>query len=42
MITDFDLLNTRPEKDFFEHEKVYSHLKEENISTEEYDNVKKN
>ena len=41
MITDFDSLNIRPEKDFFEHEKFYSHLKEENISTEEYENVKK-
>ena len=34
MNTDFDSLNIRPEKDFFEH------LKEENISTEEYENVK--
>ena len=42
MNTDFDSLNIRPEKDFFEHEKFYSHLKEENISTEEYENVKKN
>ena len=41
VITDFDSLNIRPEKDFFEHEKFYSHLKEENISTEEYENVKK-
>ena len=41
MITDFDSLNIKPEKDFFEHEKIYSCLKEDNISTEEYENVKK-
>ena len=41
MITDFDSLNIKPEKDFFEHEKFYSCLKEDNISTEEYENVKK-
>ena len=41
MITNFDSLNIRPEKDFLEQEKFYSHLKEENISTEEYENVKK-
>ena len=41
MITDFDSLNIKAENDFFEHEKFYSCLKEENISTEEYENVKK-
>ena len=41
LITDFDSLNIKPEKDFFEHEKIYSCLKEDNISTEEYENVKK-
>ena len=41
MITDFDSLNIKPEKDFFKHEKFYSCLKEENKSTEEYENVKK-
>ena len=41
MITDFDSLNIKPEKDFFEQEKFYSCLKEDNISTEEYENVKK-
>ena len=41
MITDFDSLNIKPEKDFFEHEKCYSCLKEDNISTEECENVKK-
>ena len=41
MITDFDSLNIKPEKDFFEHEKFYSCLKEDNIFTEEYENVKK-
>ena len=34
MITDFDSLNIKPEKDFFEHEKFYSCLKEDNIFTE--------
>ena len=41
MITDFDSLNIKPEKDFFEQEKFCSCLKEDNISTEEYENVKK-
>ena len=41
MITDFDSLDIKPEKDFFDHEKFYSCLKEDNISVEEYENVKK-
>ena len=41
MITDFDSLDIKPENDFFEHEKFYSCLKEDNISEEEYKNVKK-
>ena len=41
MTTDFDALNIRPEKDFFEYDKFYSSLKEKNISQEEYENVKK-
>ena len=41
MITDFDSLNIKPEKDLFDHEKFYSCLKEDNISIEEYENVKK-
>ena len=40
MITDFDSLNIKPEKDFFEHENFYICLKEDNIFTEEYENVK--
>ena len=40
MITDFDSLDIKPEKDFFDHEKLYSCLKEDNISVEEYENVK--
>ena len=40
MITDFDSLDIKPEKDFFDHEKFYSCLKEDNISVEEYENVK--
>ena len=39
MIADFDSLNIKPEKDFFKLE-FYSCSKEENISTEEYENVK--
>ena len=41
VITDFDSLDIKPENDFFEHEKFYSCLKEDNISEEEYENVKK-
>ena len=41
MITDFDLLNFKPEKDLFDHENFYSCLKEDSISIEEYENVKK-
>ena len=40
MITDFDVLNIQPEKDFFEYDSFYSSLKEKNISQEEYENVK--
>ena len=39
MITDFDSLDIKPENDFFEHKKLYSCLKEDNISEEEYKNV---
>ena len=41
MITDFDLLNIRPDSDdrFFKDENFYSFLKEKNIREEEYDNV---
>ena len=39
MTTDFDALNIRPEKDFFEYDKFYSSLKEKNISQKEYENV---
>ena len=40
MITNFGRLNIQPEKDFFEYDNSYSSLKEENISVEEYENVK--
>ena len=41
MITDFDLLNIRPDSDdkCFKDENFYSFLKEKNIREEEYDNV---
>ena len=39
MITNFDDLNIKPEKDFFEYDSFYSSLKEKNIS-EEYKNIK--
>ena len=41
MITDFDLLNIRPDSDdkFFKDKNFYSFLKEKNIREEEYDNV---
>ena len=41
MITDFDLLNIRPDSDdkFFKDENFYSFLKEKNIREEEHDNV---
>ena len=38
---DFDSLDIKPENNFFEHEKFFSCLKEDNISEEEYENVKK-
>ena len=37
----FWFVDIKPENDFFEHEKFYSCLKEDNISEEEYENVKK-
>ena len=41
LITDFESLNIRPEKEFFSHQDFYSCLKENYISEEEYENVKK-
>ena len=41
MITDFSSLEIKPEDDFFEKKDFYSSLKEKDISTEEYQNVKK-
>ena len=41
LITDFESLNMRPEKEFFRHKDFYSCLKEKNITEEEYENVKK-
>ena len=41
LITDFESLNMRPEKEFFSHKGFYLCLKEENITKEEYENAKK-
>ena len=41
MITDFDSLNISPDKDFFEFHQFYSNMKDNVISDEEYQNVKK-
>ena len=40
MISDFYPLYIKPEKDFSDDEKFYSCLKKDNISVEEYENVK--
>ena len=42
MITEFSLLEIKPKDDFFDQKDFYSSLKEKDISTEEYENVKKN
>ena len=41
MITDFDSLNISPDKHFFEFHQFYSNMKDNVISDEEYQNVKK-
>ena len=41
MITDFSSLEIKPKDDFFKKKDFYSSLKEKDISTEEYENVKK-
>ena len=41
LITDFDLLNISPRKEFFDKYLFYSSLKDSRISSEDYENVKK-
>ena len=40
MITEFDSLEIKPKDDFFDQKDFYSSLKEKDISTEKYENVK--
>ena len=41
MITEFSSIEIKPKDGFFDQKDFYSSLKEKDISTEEYENVKK-